>query len=255
MKIAFVSPVKGQCGTTTVSLLAAAYMATKYERKTCFMQVGDDKLDSVSKYLGLHDDYADPTRSLSQVQALLEHEAINNEDLINYAIPVSPHLDFFHLSSKVTGREKLVNHIVQYAPYDYTFLDLCSSVGTPSVKTALAAVELVVFVLPQNSTVLDGFKTFSQTPQFEDKTFVIALNNFSSAVGPSPKLIRRHKLPEKQVYLIHRNPQIQEYMNSGRALDIVFRLLERDAMIADIHKDLSRLCDVLKYHNADLEGL
>lgn len=255
MKIAFVSPVKGQCGNTTVSLLAAAFMATKYDRKTCFMQVGDDKLDSVSKYLGLQDDYADPTRSLSQVQTLLEYEAISNEDLKNYAVPVSPRLDFFHLSSKVTGREKLVNHIVQNAPYDYIFLDLCSSVGVPSVKTALAAVEMVVFVLPQNAAVLDGFETFSQMPQFEDKTFVIALNNFSSAVGPSPKLIRRHKLPEKQVYLIHRNPQIQEYMNDGKALDIVFRLLERDAMIADIHKDLSRLCDVLKYHNADLEGL
>jgi hypothetical protein len=159
------------------------------------------------------------------------------------------------LSSKVTGREKLINHIVQHAPYDYTFLDLCSSVGVPSVKTALEAVDVVVFVLPQNAVVLDSFIAFSQKPQFEDKTFIIALNNYSSAVGPSPKLIRRHKLPEKQVYLIHRNPQIQDAMNNGKALDIVFRLLERDAMVADVYKDLSRLCDVLKYHNADLEGL
>jgi cellulose biosynthesis protein BcsQ len=255
MKIAFVSPVKGQCGNTTVSLLTAAFMATKYERKTCFMQIGDDKLDSVSTYLGLQDNYADPTRSLSQVQALLEHEAINNDDLKNYAIPVSPHLDFFHLSSKVTGREKLVNHIVQNAPYEYTFLDICSSVGVPSVKSALAAVDLIVFVLPQNSAVLEHFHTFSQKPQFEDKTFIIALNNFSSVVGPSPKLIKKHRLPAKQVYRINRNPQIQEYMNDGKTLDLVFRLLDRDAMVADVHMNLTKLCNILKYHNADIEGL
>ena len=98
---------------------------------------------------------------------------------------------------------------------------------------------MVVFVLPQNSAVLDNFKTFSQMPQFEDKTFIIVLNNYSSAVGPSPKLIKKHRLPEKQVYRLNRNPQIQEYMNDGKALDIVFRLLERDAMVADVHKNLS----------------
>ena len=158
MIITVASPVHGQAGNTTVSLLVSLLLADAQGKRVCLTHLSE-RSSAFYSYLGL-DKLTDQTCTANQVAKLIRCGALTPGDFRNYCLRASEHLDIFSNNAMSFDEEDMrltQTFLFEHQPFDFLVVDVDLNLASDFAKLALARADLVVVSLTQSLNTHEGY--------------------------------------------------------------------------------------------------
>jgi len=243
IKIAIVSPSRRQ-GETTVSILLALALAEATKKRVCITATGADSL-SMRTMLGLSE-ADDITRSVSQLNHLIESGSLDNIGIKDYLTPVNPYVDVLISSaigmSEIEG-DRLFGNAVSLLEHDFIVTDVNSAVDAKVSFDIYNTYDLVLIVLSQDAIVKKKLQMWKKSGAFPDTDKITYLiNGFDPIVSDARAIAKELGVRfDTKVGKMNMNPWIRKQSNDGKVTQLMKFIIEADSRVIDINYDLGDL--------------
>lgn len=237
MKIAVVGAKRGQCGSTTLSLLIALWLSNKYNKKVSYLASDDDYKSSLA-ILSENTIFQD----IKNIYSLLKSDRLNIDAINQFSDSNIKNLDIFpHMSIELTSQEneEIQRYMLNKLPYDYKIIDLRED--DSSLQTSLNNVDLLIMVATQDKIVLNSAEFFGNSI---DKSKMLLVNKFDNEIC-SKLSIRGSFFSNKEKWIkrakfVNYDPSITKYKNASELYDLV-NIIKEEKQPIFIH--LSKVLD------------
>lgn len=250
------SPIKGQAGCTTASLMLVHALALTQRKEVCLTHI-DYGSPSILSALGVEPS-EDITRSLSHIAKMLNHQLLKPDEVPDYAIKVFRGLDIYSTHHIDLEEYEVVeffgNLIKSMTHYHHTVIDVDLEVSTEnSTVKALEVSDIIIIPVTQNKIVLEEAIKHKQKLQdiLEDikgkkrgnsVPIYFMLNMYRSDLMSIGKVAKKLGVPKKKILTLEYNPYFIVSSNRGRLTDLFASSLNNDPRALKLKYDMKRTC-------------
>lgn len=239
-KILVMSPLHNLGATVSASLLS---QAITFSSRTCtllFTQA-DSLLPS---YFGIQE-VNDPTRSIMQVVKLIDSGAIKDQDILDYAFPLTKNLHLVNVVEKsLTQRDRIqvISHIYNRSATDCVVIDNSDDLSTSFSKSLIQDSDQIFIVVQPTVKSLARMKLWLQDPLLENypELFII-VNEYNERIFSMRELAKYMGLPANRVCKIHYNPYIGMCCFKGALQTVLPLSKELDPRVVNLKNDIEEL--------------
>lgn len=239
-KVLVMSPLH-QSGATVVSALMAH--ALTYVNKTVTLAY-TDPTSLLPKYLGIkHVD--DPTRSIMQVVRLIDSDALNDNEILDYGIEFSKNVHLMSLGdSTLTERDaaSIIKHVYSRVPTDICIVDSHDDIDSDVGKRLIEQSDLVFIVLSPSDKDFGRMKYWIESKELgKHPNVCVILNHYDEVVAPIRVLARHIGFSANRVCKVHENPWIRKVCMNGMLHDIIPKVKALDPRVANLSSDFTEI--------------
>lgn len=239
-KILVMSPLHNLGATVSASLLS---QAITFSSRTCtllFTQA-DSLLPS---YFGIQE-VNDPTRSIMQVVKLIDSGAIKDQDILDYAFPLTKNLHLVNVVEKsLTQRDRIqvISHIYNRSATDCVVIDNSDDLSTSFSKSLIQDSDQIFIVVQPTVKSLARMKLWLQDPLLENypELFII-VNEYNERIFSMRELAKYMGLPANRVCKLHYNPYIGMCCFKGALQTVLPLSKELDPRVVNLKNDIEEL--------------
>ena len=241
MKVAVVTP-KAETGMSTITALIGMTL-TWTQQFTCLLSyLGQSDMP---RYLGTGS-LDDKTRSISQLNKLLQAGAIGADQITEYSVPIFRDLWLLDTTSNlVTDEEKanIISFVFDQIPVDVCLCEVCESdLSSETTKQLIKTADLVIVLFKPSRNQLDAVKLFmAEQPWVEFKDVLYICNEYSDIVMPLRDMAKHIGVAYTNMCKLHYNPWIAKMCEAGNLDDIVKFTIQKDPRVIDLNNDLREI--------------
>lgn len=248
MKVAFL-PLAPRSGITVSALMTGMALAFKQSKTVRLCYTGTNP--AIKRYIGVTEEEADITRSISQVAKLLQAHAISPEELSNYSIKIGPNIDMLD-SYSVSLTEDELNEIIQFvyerSTTDFTFCDLCYSWDDELTQLILKMSDVVVFVCEPTWASLSRVVEFNENFRERyapDAKCILLVNRYDDGVAPLKWCSKTAGMTLRDTCKLHYNPWIIKFTNERKLKNVALGAFEKDPRVCELCQDMKEMTQFL----------
>lgn len=233
-------------GTTTVSMLLA--QGVTYLNKTCTLITTDENA-RIATYAGLDEQASDITRSPSLMVQLIEAHAVENSELLRYALPIAKNAYYLSIqNASLQGMEKLntIKHLFDKTATDIVVLDHVGDINDKDTKEYLGIADALFIVIDMSFHGIELLKEWLESNSLQDfpNTFVI-LNHYDEVVSSVRDYTKQLGIPASRVCKLHHNPWINKCINIKQLPTLYPLAYSFDPRVANIRNDIEDIARCL----------
>lgn len=235
-KILVMSPLH-QNGATVVSTMIAQTAAYVGKTSSLIYTQHDSLLPT---YLGV-DVEEDPTMTIMQVVKLIDSNAIEDKDIIDYMIPFSKNTYMMNITDPTLSEAEsvsVVNHVYKHVPTDVVVCDNSDDLGSPQTEALMDTSDLIVLVIQPNLKNLKHIKSWLTSDILKDKQPYVVLNYYDDVVTSVRNYSRLLGIPAGRLFKVHYSPFIAKCCNNGHLHEIVPCIKNMDARVLNMSADI-----------------
>ena len=187
----------------------------------------------------------DPMRSVTQVVKLIDSNAIENEDIINYAHIISKGLYFMNTSTSALTdviKQRTVMSIFERITSDVVVCDCSEDIDSPITLSLLSKADMVFVVVNTSPKVFRHVRSWIEYSALKDKaeTYLI-INQYNEGVGALRNLAKELYRAPSHVCKIHYNPWIAKCCINGSLHTVLPQVYEKDYRVANLYGDFQEI--------------
>lgn len=243
-RILVLSPLHN-LGTTAATVLMAHAVA--FNGHSAALSFTDPE-PYIAQYTNLTE-LDDPMRSVTQVVKLIDSNAIENSDIINYAHQISSNLYFMNTStSALTSavKHRTVMSIFEGITSDVVFCDCSEDIDSPITLSLLEKADMVFVVVNMSPKVIKHMQSWIEYSALKNKaeTYIV-LNEYNEEVGAMRDLAKQMFMAPSHVCKIHYNPWIAKCCLSGTLHSIIPKVMNKDYRVANLYGDFQEIVQAI----------
>lgn len=249
MNVAFISPSKN-CGCTTVAALAAASLSATQGTDVSVMSTAV-RARRMCDYVGLEYEY-DVTASITQLNDLLEANAIDSKGCLDYLHKVQNHMFVLDTNNKSLDEHNRLKVIGKIFQHDVTPMMLCDVQTSnkvwedENIRMILDSVDLLIIVVEYD------LKTMEYYGSWLDKNYInkqrkcaLCVNTFDENIISIRQAAKKFGFSPRYTVKVHWNPWIQKMCNEGKLLELVYSAMDKDPRVLELRQDLKEMCQLI----------
>lgn len=246
-KILVMSPLH-HLGASVISAFIAQTVTFGNKTSTLLFNEPDSLLP---RFLGI-ESVNDPTRSVMQIVKLIDSNAINDRDLLDYCYIVSKNFNLLNLTDRSLtdrDRQQVVQHVYNRVPTDIVICDNSEGLNDESSKVLIEESDTIFLIIDMSQQAAIALKEWLTDPILEkekDKVFVI-VNSYNEVVSSVRDFAKYLGLPASRVAKLHYNPWINKCCNNGGLHTILPLSKEFDPRVANLKNDIDELKTCIDY--------
>jgi hypothetical protein len=220
-------------------------MENTQRMKVAIMHAGQDN-DAITSYLG-KSLVSDRTKSLEQVNQLIEHGQISPEDILDYANRLTEELYLLDTAADYMSPEQahqLFMGIYQNIPVDMIITDIDTELTEDITQEIIKTSDMVLIVLEQSIDVAKKLKKWRSTHYYDcidevGEFFVI--NRYNKDVMMKKDFAKAASVNEKFTETIDYNTFLLKLANEGQLMKIMPAIMNHQLRVFGLSTDLKRL--------------
>ncbi len=247
MKIGVFSPGR-QFGASTISILLSEMLSIKMG--THVTLTGLDPKDETDKiYLDLPET-KEITRSLRQVNAMLDVRSITGDEIIRYAIKRGEYFSVLNPVVEDLQQEELTNiveFIAKSMDNNILVVDANIELGSEDMDRVIDALDYFIIVLSQSVVAqrkLEIWKEKSKSfEEMQEKGIMYVVNNYDNKVSSIRETAKYFELPKNRVCFVPYNPKVKLLSNESNLHGLIEYLEDDDIRFKSLKLSLEELVE------------
>lgn len=245
MKIGVFSPGR-QFGASVVSILLSEMLSIKMGTHVTLTSL-DPKDWSHQIYLNLPDN-KEITRSLRQVNAMLDARSITGDEVIKYAIKKGEYLSVLNPVVEDLQQSELVNiveFIAKSMEHNILVVDANIELGSEDMDKVIDALDYFIIVLSQSVLAQKKLEVWREkSKSFEemvDKGVMYVVNNYDDIVSSMRETVKYFEIPKNKACFIPYAPRIKLLCNDSNLQGIMEYFEDDDIRYKKLRNSLEEL--------------
>lgn len=252
MRVAVVSTYPNTGNTTVAAMLGTALACT--QEVDVALTYTTLKARRLCEYMGVTPTQ-DITTNLSQINQLIQADAISPEECKDYLLRVQNHLYILDTSSDTLSEEDRIDMMKKVYSFNVAPITICDISSNKDVMTEPLTQDIIaesdMILLNANPDLktkkrLDEWREEGLLPM--DKPVLLFINMFDERIYSIRDLARINGFKVRNSVKLHRNPFIQKYSNDGKLTSIVTEALKRNLAVLELNQDLKEICEAIMYY-------
>lgn len=241
MKAAVISP-KHETGLSTITAMIGMTL-TWTQQYTCMMSYLGPS--DVPRYLGLGS-LDDKTRSISQLNKLLQAGAIAPDQITEYSVPVFRDLWLMDTTSTLVTEEekaKIISFVFDQVPVDVALCEVCDDdLSKETTVEILRNSDVIIIIFQPSTNQFDAVKKFLMAqPWAEFKDILYICNRYDDVIMPLRDISKNMGVAHTDMCKLHYNPWIPKMCEAGQLDDIVKFTVMKDPRVINLNNDLKEI--------------
>lgn len=253
MKIGVFSPGR-QFGASTVSILLSEALSMKMATQVILTAL--DPHDSTHAVFLDLPDTKEITRSLKQVNAMLDAGAISGDEVKNYAIKRGEYFSVLNPAVEDLSEDEMKN-IVEFIStsidHDMLVVDANLELGQEAIDMVIDSMDYFVVVLSQSVSAIQKLETWKEKSvsfkEMEEKGILYVVNNYDQQVLSMRDTVRVFDISKNRTAFIPYHPSVKMLSNSGRLAELTEKFEEKDIRFLKLKESLD---DMVNRITADI---
>lgn len=239
-KILIISPLSN-IGTTTVSALVAQ-MAT-YDNKTSHL-IYTDSESPINEYLGVKN-ADDPTRSVMQIIKLIDSQALEDKDILDYGhqyVHNSWILNTADKSLSVRDKSQVTSYIFSRAPCDLSICDCSEDLQSELTLKLIDTADLIFVVCNTTRKSQIYLRSWIESPYLKDqKNVYIICNRYNEVTYSVRNFAKVIVQPPNRICKIHYNPWVEKCCNQRELATVIPKARNFDPRVVKLYRDAAEI--------------
>ena len=239
-RVLVMSPLH-QTGSSVASALVA--QALTYANRSVTLAY-TDAASLLPKYLGIKHQN-DPTRSIMQVARLIQSQALDDNDILDYTVEYAKNVHLMSFNDAALNERdsaNIIKHVYTHVPTDICVVDGSDDIDTTITKNLISLSDLVFIVVTPSR------KDFARLQYWLDGVALskhpnvcVIINHYDDAIDSLRNMAKTIGMSANRVCKIHSNPFIRKLCLTGKFAEIVPYVKGLDPRVASLSCDLKEL--------------
>lgn len=249
MKICVISPLHGQCGSSTASVFVSMSLALINNSRVCLTHA-DFSSNVIKNSFSLPIE-KDVTTSLTQVTKLIQTGNIKTDDLLSYTQPILKSLylySTFQPNIEANLFDKEYEFLIRNMnAFEHIVIDYDSGLSHSILNKCVELADLIIIVINQNKYVIekglelaDRIKNLLEEP--DEKKINFLINQYMPSISSYKQVASKLKVKPRNLLQLSYSDYIIKCSNSGRLEECFTSAANNDIRTSSLKQDMIRAC-------------